>query len=171
MSKSFVILRASSIIWLLALWLIFIWNDKIQYEKQGKSWNKVVRSSLSDWNRNLATIVEWSPYASEEDLLKQVSLLYWFYFLKKSLLFWFQFLYISIGLWLVIIFMINFKNFIMYLAYFYFHFGCVCAYGNDNWLSFMIILLKLVILYIIILFSLACVCLCKWNLKNGQFEF
>ncbi|KAK4597544.1 hypothetical protein RGQ29_015181 [Quercus rubra] len=43
----------------------------IQYEKQGKSWNKVVRSSLSDWNRNLATIVEWSPYASEEDLLKQ----------------------------------------------------------------------------------------------------
>ncbi|XP_023904883.1 protein MICRORCHIDIA 7 [Quercus suber] len=43
----------------------------IQYEKRGQSWNKVVRSSLSDWNRNLATIVEWSPYASEEDLLKQ----------------------------------------------------------------------------------------------------
>ncbi|XP_075659977.1 protein MICRORCHIDIA 7-like [Castanea sativa] len=43
----------------------------IQYEKRGQSWNKVVRSSLSDWNRNLTTIVEWSPYASEEDLLKQ----------------------------------------------------------------------------------------------------
>jgi len=46
-----------------------------------------VRSSLSDWNRNLATIVEWSPYASEEDLLKQVSLLYWFYFPKKEVFF------------------------------------------------------------------------------------
>lgn len=81
--KSFVILRASSI-WLLALWLIFIWNDKIQYEKRGQSWNKVVRSSLSDWNRNLTTIVEWSPYDSEEDLLKQVSLLFSFYFTKKK---------------------------------------------------------------------------------------
>ncbi|XP_062149804.1 protein MICRORCHIDIA 4-like [Alnus glutinosa] len=43
----------------------------IDFEKRGTEWNKMTRSSLHDWNRNLATIVKWSPYASEEDLLKQ----------------------------------------------------------------------------------------------------
>lgn len=35
----------------------------------------MIRFSQNDWNRNLATIVQWSPYESEEDLLKQVRLL------------------------------------------------------------------------------------------------
>lgn len=58
----------------------FIWNDKIDFEKRGQEWNKMTRSSLHDWNRNLATIVQWSPYASEEDLLKQVSLVFFCFF-------------------------------------------------------------------------------------------
>ncbi|GMY26593.1 protein MICRORCHIDIA 7-like [Fagus crenata] len=46
----------------------------IHYEKRGQCWNKMARSS-NDWNTNLATIVHWSPYASEEDLLKQFNFL------------------------------------------------------------------------------------------------
>lgn len=34
----------------------------------------MVRSSHDDWKRNLETILMWSPYASEEDLLQEVSL-------------------------------------------------------------------------------------------------
>lgn len=33
----------------------------------------LVRSSPEDWSRNLETIVQWSPYTSEEDLTQQVS--------------------------------------------------------------------------------------------------
>jgi hypothetical protein len=47
----------------------------------------MTRSSLHDWNRNLATMVKWSPYASEEDLLKQVSLLLVFSILSIVLCF------------------------------------------------------------------------------------
>ncbi|CAI9785052.1 unnamed protein product [Fraxinus pennsylvanica] len=43
----------------------------IDYEKRGEAWNKMVRSTLVDWERNLRTIVQWSPYGSEEDLLQQ----------------------------------------------------------------------------------------------------
>ncbi|XP_078447322.1 histidine kinase-, DNA gyrase B-, and HSP90-like ATPase family protein [Wolffia australiana] len=37
---------------------------------EGK-WKKMVRSSEADWTKNLETIVQWSPYASEDDLLHQ----------------------------------------------------------------------------------------------------
>lgn len=47
---------------------------KVDYEKTGQGWNRMVRGSLDDWERNLATIVQWSPYLSEEVLLQQVSL-------------------------------------------------------------------------------------------------
>ncbi|XP_059633473.1 protein MICRORCHIDIA 7-like [Cornus florida] len=43
----------------------------IDYEKRGRAWNMSIRSSPEDWNRNLKTIVQWSPFASEEDLLQQ----------------------------------------------------------------------------------------------------
>lgn len=38
----------------------------------------MVRYSPDDWKRNLETILPWSPYASEEDLLQQVSLLIYY---------------------------------------------------------------------------------------------
>ncbi|OVA09609.1 hypothetical protein BVC80_9101g136 [Macleaya cordata] len=43
----------------------------LDYEKEGRVWNKLMRSSSSDWTRNVETIVQWSPYASEADLLHQ----------------------------------------------------------------------------------------------------
>ncbi|CAL8993629.1 unnamed protein product [Prunus brigantina] len=46
----------------------------VDYEKRGQGWNRMVRGSLDDWERNLATIVQWSPYLSEEVLLQQFML-------------------------------------------------------------------------------------------------
>ncbi|KAK4362748.1 hypothetical protein RND71_017989 [Anisodus tanguticus] len=42
----------------------------LDYEKR-EGWDKIIRSSTSDWERNLETIVEWSPFSSEADLLRQ----------------------------------------------------------------------------------------------------
>lgn len=53
----------------------FIWTEKIDYERSGQDWNKLMRSSPSDWSRNLETILQWSPYKSEDELLQQVSFL------------------------------------------------------------------------------------------------
>lgn len=47
---------------------------QLHYEK-GQTWNKMVQSSLADWSTNLETILQWSPYSSEADLLQQVRLL------------------------------------------------------------------------------------------------
>lgn len=43
----------------------------VDYEKKGDVWTKLLRSSFDDWNMNLDTIIRWSPYSSEEDLLQQ----------------------------------------------------------------------------------------------------
>ncbi|THG05877.1 hypothetical protein TEA_030101 [Camellia sinensis var. sinensis] len=43
----------------------------LDYERGGQEWNRMKRSSVSDWNRNLETIVQWSPFLSEVDLLQQ----------------------------------------------------------------------------------------------------
>ncbi|XP_058103032.1 protein MICRORCHIDIA 7-like isoform X2 [Magnolia sinica] len=43
----------------------------IDYENEGRAWNRLMRSSPADWNRNMETIVQWSPYSSEADLLLQ----------------------------------------------------------------------------------------------------
>ncbi|XP_068665164.1 protein MICRORCHIDIA 7-like [Aristolochia californica] len=43
----------------------------LDYEKEGKGWESMVRSSGADWNKNLETIVQWSPFYSEDDLLQQ----------------------------------------------------------------------------------------------------
>ncbi|KAI4354668.1 hypothetical protein L6164_003515 [Bauhinia variegata] len=46
----------------------------IDYERSGQSWQKIVRYSMDDWNRNLTTIIQWSPYKSEKELLQQFNL-------------------------------------------------------------------------------------------------
>ncbi|XP_068651605.1 protein MICRORCHIDIA 7-like [Aristolochia californica] len=43
----------------------------LDYEKEGEAWKGMVRSSQANWNTNLETIVEWSPFYSEDDLLQQ----------------------------------------------------------------------------------------------------
>lgn len=47
----------------------------IDYEKRGKNWETMVRSTSSDWNRNLETMLRWAPYEGKEDLLKQFDFL------------------------------------------------------------------------------------------------
>ncbi|KAJ4973725.1 hypothetical protein NE237_006899 [Protea cynaroides] len=47
----------------------------LDYVKRGRDWTKITRSTPGDWNRNLDTIVQWSPYSSEADLLNQFNLM------------------------------------------------------------------------------------------------
>ncbi|KAL9272646.1 MICRORCHIDIA 4-like protein [Drosera capensis] len=47
----------------------------LDYERKGDKWSKVMRSSTADWNHNLETIVQWSPYSSETNLLQQFNLM------------------------------------------------------------------------------------------------
>lgn len=48
---------------------------QLHYEKTGQVWHKMMQASPVDWNINAETIVQWSPYMDESDLLKQVTLL------------------------------------------------------------------------------------------------
>ncbi|KAL4587082.1 hypothetical protein LXL04_011732 [Taraxacum kok-saghyz] len=43
----------------------------IDFEQRGQEWGMKVRSTPEDWNRNMETLVRWSPYSSEEALLQQ----------------------------------------------------------------------------------------------------
>ncbi|XP_028766148.1 protein MICRORCHIDIA 7 [Neltuma alba] len=43
----------------------------LDYEREGQGWNRIIRSSLADWTKNVETIVRWSPFPSEDDLLRQ----------------------------------------------------------------------------------------------------
>ncbi|XP_034908942.1 protein MICRORCHIDIA 7 isoform X1 [Populus alba] len=47
----------------------------LDYERKGREWSRMVRSSTGDWNRNVETIVHWSPFSSEADLLRQFKLM------------------------------------------------------------------------------------------------
>ncbi|XP_022775906.1 protein MICRORCHIDIA 7-like [Durio zibethinus] len=47
----------------------------IDYEQRRQDWTKMTRSFEDDWNRNLETIFQWSPYMSETDLLEQFNFL------------------------------------------------------------------------------------------------
>ncbi|CAK9330319.1 unnamed protein product [Citrullus colocynthis] len=47
----------------------------LDYERKGGEWAKIVRSSLSDWNKNVETIVQWSPFSNESELLRQFYLM------------------------------------------------------------------------------------------------
>jgi hypothetical protein len=44
-----------------------------QLSASGREPTVLVRSNMDDWLSNLATLMRWSPYASEVELLKQVS--------------------------------------------------------------------------------------------------
>ncbi|TKY60561.1 MORC family CW-type zinc finger protein 4 [Spatholobus suberectus] len=46
----------------------------LDYERRGHEWNNIIRTSLDDWNKNVETIVQWSPFSSEADLLRQFNL-------------------------------------------------------------------------------------------------
>ncbi|XP_058195614.1 protein MICRORCHIDIA 7-like isoform X2 [Rhododendron vialii] len=43
----------------------------LDYEGGGQEWNRMRRSSASDWNTNVETILQWSPFSSEAELLQQ----------------------------------------------------------------------------------------------------
>ncbi|KAF8040944.1 hypothetical protein BT93_B2997 [Corymbia citriodora subsp. variegata] len=47
----------------------------VDYEKKGQAWSKVIKSSTDDWNRNFETILHWSPFENEEELLQQFNFL------------------------------------------------------------------------------------------------
>lgn len=56
--------------------LFLLMELKLDYESGGQEWKKMQRYSASDWNRNLETILRWSPFSSEADLLQEVILLF-----------------------------------------------------------------------------------------------
>ncbi|XP_071701919.1 protein MICRORCHIDIA 7-like [Rutidosis leptorrhynchoides] len=43
----------------------------IDYERSGRELKKIMRSSLGDWDTNIEALVQWSPFTSEADLLRQ----------------------------------------------------------------------------------------------------
>ncbi|CAL5327458.1 unnamed protein product [Camellia sinensis] len=43
----------------------------LDYQGGGREWNKIMRSSTRDWNINVETIVQWSPFSNEAELLRQ----------------------------------------------------------------------------------------------------
>uniref|UniRef100_A0A453BSB2 Morc S5 domain-containing protein n=1 Tax=Aegilops tauschii subsp. strangulata TaxID=200361 RepID=A0A453BSB2_AEGTS len=45
----------------------------IDYEKNGLNWTRKLRSTFADWNTSLQTIITWSPYGTEAELLEQFS--------------------------------------------------------------------------------------------------
>ncbi|XP_054821860.1 LOW QUALITY PROTEIN: protein MICRORCHIDIA 7-like [Prosopis cineraria] len=47
----------------------------LDYERGGQGWNRMIRSSWGDWNKNVETIIRWSPFSSEEDLLRQFNMM------------------------------------------------------------------------------------------------
>ncbi|CAI8619335.1 unnamed protein product [Vicia faba] len=47
----------------------------LDYERDGQGWKKMLRTSLDDWKNNVETVVQWSPFADESDLLRQFNLL------------------------------------------------------------------------------------------------
>ncbi|KAM0891916.1 hypothetical protein ACQ4PT_026086 [Festuca glaucescens] len=42
----------------------------IDYEK-GQAWRRKVRTTLGDWSTSLQTIIQWSPYSNERELLQE----------------------------------------------------------------------------------------------------
>ncbi|XVE63715.1 hypothetical protein DITRI_Ditri07aG0041900 [Diplodiscus trichospermus] len=47
----------------------------LDYEWKEQQWSKMIRSTVIDWDRNVETIVQWSPFSSEADLLRQFNLM------------------------------------------------------------------------------------------------
>ncbi|XP_021775820.1 protein MICRORCHIDIA 7-like [Chenopodium quinoa] len=47
----------------------------LDYEMREREWQKMMRSSADDWIRNVDTMINWSPYSSETELLQQFNLM------------------------------------------------------------------------------------------------
>ncbi|XP_024012318.1 protein MICRORCHIDIA 4 [Eutrema salsugineum] len=47
----------------------------LDYERRDSEWSPILRSSASDWLKNVETVVQWSPFSSEDDLLSQFNLM------------------------------------------------------------------------------------------------
>ncbi|KAL1218814.1 Protein MICRORCHIDIA 4 [Cardamine amara subsp. amara] len=47
----------------------------LDYERIDSEWCPIIRSSVGDWEKNVETVVQWSPYTSQEDLLRQFNLM------------------------------------------------------------------------------------------------
>ncbi|CAA7052699.1 unnamed protein product [Microthlaspi erraticum] len=47
----------------------------LDYERIGSEWSPMLRSSVADWDKNVETVVQWSPFSTEEDLLSQFNLM------------------------------------------------------------------------------------------------
>ncbi|CAN8302408.1 unnamed protein product [Cochlearia groenlandica] len=47
----------------------------LDYERRGSEWSQIMRSSVSDWEKNVETVGQWSPFSTEEDLLRQFYLM------------------------------------------------------------------------------------------------
>ncbi|XP_017258486.1 protein MICRORCHIDIA 7 [Daucus carota subsp. sativus] len=43
----------------------------LDYERSGLEWKKMTRLSTADWDRNVETILQWSPFSSEAELSRQ----------------------------------------------------------------------------------------------------
>ncbi|XP_023766463.1 protein MICRORCHIDIA 7 [Lactuca sativa] len=43
----------------------------LDYEKGVREWKNIIRSSSGDWDKNMEAMVQWSPFSSETELLKQ----------------------------------------------------------------------------------------------------
>ncbi|CAI0548095.1 unnamed protein product [Linum tenue] len=47
----------------------------LDYEREGQGWSRIARLSDVDWTRNVETILQWSPFLSETDLLRELDML------------------------------------------------------------------------------------------------
>jgi hypothetical protein len=44
---------------------------QIDYEKE-QGWKRKMRTTWTDWHMSLETIIQWSPYATEAELIQEV---------------------------------------------------------------------------------------------------
>ncbi|KAK8916825.1 hypothetical protein KSP39_PZI023216 [Platanthera zijinensis] len=48
----------------------------VDYQKRGDTWHQIEKSSSAAWKTNMDSILQWSPYCSEDDLLQQFNLMF-----------------------------------------------------------------------------------------------
>lgn len=51
---------------------------QIDFDVSGNWADPIIYTSQDDWSSNLRTILEWSPFASKEELMLQVHLIIFF---------------------------------------------------------------------------------------------
>ncbi|KAI5071801.1 hypothetical protein GOP47_0014052 [Adiantum capillus-veneris] len=47
----------------------------VDFEVQSYGLKKILRGQISDWNKNMETIKQWSPFSTERELLEQLSMI------------------------------------------------------------------------------------------------